>query len=359
MKVLIISSRADFGGGPEHIYQLTKSTQKQPVSYVIACPNEKPYWGKFKSLPNVSLYAIPHRRLSLRHLLGMAYLVRTKKIGVIHSHGRGAGIYGRLLGLLVPIPIIHTFHGFHYNQLSRLKKLVYLGIEKILCRFTDILINVSLSEQASCRDAGLTIDKRFRVVVNGVNIPKEIPKLVRIDQPTKIVNISRLDKEKGVDNLVHIAFGLKERGLLFKLLLVGDGPEKYHLQKMTRDLGLNEYIEFTGFRCDVPDILSGADIYLTSSHGEGMPLSVLEAMSYSLPVIASDVTGNNELVSNGETGYLFPLDDISKAVDACQLLIEDPQLYQALSCNVFSLVSNNYSVRMMADKIYEVYEQKY
>ncbi|MEJ2617259.1 MAG: hypothetical protein P8Z35_20075, partial [Ignavibacteriaceae bacterium] len=102
--ILIITVRADFGGGPEHIYSLIKELHKENNFY-IACPDDFPYKNKYTDILGKNrIILIPHRKFKLSYLFGLKNYVKYHEINIIHSHGKGAGIYGRFLSVISGIP---------------------------------------------------------------------------------------------------------------------------------------------------------------------------------------------------------------------------------------------------------------
>jgi len=113
IKILHISSRADFGGGPEHLFQLLKSA-KNKMDVFAACPNDFPYYEKYRELLGKDkIIIIPHRKFSPSVFVKLISFITGNGINIVHSHGKGAGIYSRLLYLFTNIKVVHTFHGLH------------------------------------------------------------------------------------------------------------------------------------------------------------------------------------------------------------------------------------------------------
>ena len=117
MKILLVTLRADWGGGPQHVDLLINNISEKFEIYVT-CPNDKPYYEKWKNNPKVKdIFILPHRKFSFKKLIGLSNFVKNHNIEIIHSHGKGAGIYSRLLKLFnYNLKIIHTLHGFHIRE---------------------------------------------------------------------------------------------------------------------------------------------------------------------------------------------------------------------------------------------------
>lgn len=328
------------------------SCLNQVFEFYIATPRDVPYFEIFKKYG--LCIEIPHRRFSARSLISLFRTIKEHKIDIIHSHGRGAGIYSRILGLMAGKPVVHTFHGFHYQHLKPLSRWLYLGSEKLLANFTGIFIHVSESEKISCLNARIVSKNKVVVVPNGIRIPAFAERIPNKGKLT-LVNISRLAPEKGVDVLLDIVKSLSAQYRDFSMIVVGDGPDRANLEQKALALGIEKYVSFLGFKTDVSGILASADIYVSASRGEGMPLTILEAMASSLPVIASDVVGNRDLVIHGKTGFLFDMKKPEEAVDYILKLTNDASLYKVLATKAYQQVAKNYSVDKMCERVKDIY----
>lgn len=324
--------------------------------FIVAAPKDQAYSDQFAQ--HATFSELPFRRFSLAALARLVRLVRGERIDLIHSHGKGAGVYGRLLGWITGVPVVHTFHGFHYRHLPPVKRRVYLTLERWLARRSAVLLNVSRSEQESCRQAGVLDGARSIVVPNGVEVPA-----VWTNPATRpgrgrpvLVNVARHEPEKGVDGVLRVARELDRMGLDFELLLVGDGVQGPALREQVAADGLGERVRFLGFRDDVPALLARADIFVSASHGEGMPLTLLEAMAAGLPSVASDVVGNRDVVEEGQTGFLFPLEQPGRAAKAIARLASDPVLFAHCSRSAHARALERFSVSVMCERIGQVYQ---
>jgi glycosyltransferase involved in cell wall biosynthesis len=153
MNILHISVRADFGGGPEHMFQqITDQIDRHGISVFLACPKDYPYYDQYcHAVGQENVLLIPHRKFNIFRSLALLKYVYSNKIDIIHSHGKGAGIYGRFLRIFSGIPCVHTFHGLHVGEYTKLKKRIYIGLERFLGVFTKQVICVSDGELRSIR----------------------------------------------------------------------------------------------------------------------------------------------------------------------------------------------------------------
>lgn len=352
LSILHITSRSDCGGGPEHMRLLIKRLSSS-FSFFVACPENGPYYSEFEKYARC--VPIPARKFSLHRLYALYRLIGVHGIDIIHSHGKGAGAYSRPLGLMTGRPVVHTFHGFHYSHLSALGRLSYIAAERALGRLTDVFIHVSQSEKELCEGAGLKCRGKAYVIPNGVDVPLPVDRKARKGIFT-IINVTRLAPEKGVDILLDAIKELKRIKDGFRVIVAGDGPEKERLVKKAGDIGISGCVEFVGFRNDVPKLLEEADLFLTCSRGEGMPISLLEAMARGLPVVASDVPGNSDVVKNARSGFLFSLDSPAGCAARIKGLMDDEALYRRMSEAAYKTALSEYSVDRMCESTMAMYQ---
>ena len=141
-KVFHISGTTIPGGGPEHIFQLFKRLNENEWEIVICTAKDGLYWEKFNSL-GIKTYNLSFRVLSIKSAWKLFLILRKEKPNLIHTHGKGPGLYGRIISCLLKIPTIHTFHGFHYKGLPIFTQWLHLAVETFLCLLTDQHIFVS------------------------------------------------------------------------------------------------------------------------------------------------------------------------------------------------------------------------
>ncbi|RJP60756.1 MAG: glycosyltransferase family 1 protein [Ignavibacteriales bacterium] len=359
VNILQISVRADIGGGPEHLYNLVKgSTQK--FNYFIAAPNDKPYLELFRSLVgNDNIIIIPHRKFRVSAFLSLREFIKKNNISIIHSHGKGAGIYGRLLALITGKRSIHTLHGFHIGKYNLLQKQLYFFIERILSIFSQKIIAVSEGEKKHILESNICSESKILVIENGIKIPDQFISQENFNQtPKKLMHLTRFDYQKNTSQLISICNELKERKELnnFQFNIYGEGEEFEAFKQQIIDLELENSIILKGADPNAREKLVEGFCYISTSRWEGLPISLLEAFAVGLPVICSDTTGNNDLVKNNFNGYLYDISDPSQAVDYLLNLSADQELWSKLSTNARDFVTNNYSLEKMISKIEQVYD---
>jgi len=358
MKVLHVTASASIGGGGEHIWLLLRLLEQHGVRSFVAAPRDYPYWERFaQCVGEDHMLEIPHRRLQPPALLRLASFAREKGIDLLHSHGKGAGLYTRMTKLLTGIPCVHTFHGIHRGTLPGWVWEFYCTLERLLARLTRAAIAVSEGERRQILDLRFCRSDALHLVPNGVFCPPDIspaPPEARRD----IVHTTRFDPaQKNSGALVPMALALRQAGRLerFRFVVLGDGPLRATIESSVQNLGLANSFVFHGAVNSTQSFLKEAFCCLSTSRWEGLPLALLEAMAAGVPVVASDVVGNNDAVTHGRTGLLFPVDDLPFAAKLLLRLADEPELWTALGAAARNDALSRFNAEGMARGTAEVY----
>ena len=373
-KICHISGTTLLGGGPEHIYQLLKRLNRNEWEIIICTSNDGSYWDKFNSL-KVLTYNLPLRELSLFIAFKLLAILRKEKPDLIHTHGRGPGLYGRIIGKVLNIPVVHTFHGFHYEDLSPLTRWLHLTTETFLSLLTDQHIFVSTGEKNRARVVKFLDEENSRIIHNGVDheyihdlsvIRKTVFKSIGCEdwENNKILgSISRLSPEKGVLNLLSAFASTVKRIPGLRLIIVGGFPEE-HRDYYLKAVGLIEkenlsgHVRILGYRQDALKILKCMDFFISPSLSEGLPISILEAFAAEIPTIATEITGNKDIVRNSVFGVLAEPDSVEGLSQAIAKMVQLEQRDRdILKRNAYNRVKNHFSIEEMAGKTVLLYNQ--
>jgi sugar transferase (PEP-CTERM/EpsH1 system associated) len=281
-------------------------------------------------------------------------IVRDKKIQLIHTHNQGPNFYGSISGFLCGVPVVHTKHG--QNNFENKKRVI---LDKISSFFTNKIICVSKDAENLCVDVVKIPKKKLKVILNGIDTDKFRPrkdrKLLFNENDIIIGNVARLAEEKDHHTLLKATKILREWNYNIKVVIIGDGILREKLEGIARDYELNNDVVFLGMRNDIDQIVPEFDIFVLSSTSEGTPLTLLEAMSCGLPVIATDVGGNPEVVNDGETGFIIPPSDPTAIALKLKLLINDPGLRQKMGKDGRIRAIEKFSIKKTAREYFDLY----
>lgn len=346
-RVLHISVRSDIGGGPKHVLDLTSSFKSEAITTYLAAPLNGEYAEKLKE-NNSQFYSLPFRKFSIFRFLFLVKICKSEKISIIHSHGRGAGTYSRLMKFF-GFKVVHTFHGVHLEKtfIGKLKLLV----DKLFVPLTDRFICVSNSEKDNAVKNNIANERKTTVIYNGVSLPDQA--ILPTNKLLNIGTLSRLNYQKGIEILIEFLTRFeKETGMDFVCNIAGDGELKDELHSLER----SSQIKFLG-NVEPQQFLRSIDLYISFARWEGLPIAVLEAMSNAKVCLLSDVEGNNDLIRNGENGFLFDLKNYEDfKIKLLNINNAQETELKEIGERAKEDIVNLYSIESMSDKTLEVYK---
>jgi glycosyltransferase involved in cell wall biosynthesis len=373
MKLAIISGTTAPGGGPRHIYSLLEKMDCKEWDIIVCTHNDGSYWNKFIAL-GMTPYDLVLRKLSLPTFFKLLNILRREKPDLIHTHGKGPGLYGRLLGWMLGIPVVHTFHGFQHKLLPAIQRWFYLFVENILTLLTRHHIFVGNGEKNKAKVLMFLDDSNSSVINNGIDIDsiQELPPAKEVlaslnlgpRESIKIFGtLSRVSPEKGLDTLLEGFFEAFKRAPYIRLLVIGDCPgehEKYikTIKQYIRENGLYDVVKILGAREDALEIIKNIDFYISSSRSEGLPYSLLEALAIGKPVMATDIPGNNDIIRKSVEGVLVPVNSARTLAHGILNLLElGPEERKAMQQNGKSRIRDQFSLNLMAGKTFSIYKK--
>lgn len=275
----------------------------------------------------------------------LAKLLRRLKPNVVHLHSTKAGALGRIASLLYPrTRYFFSPHGLSFLQeAGRFKRGLYLFVEKLLTFLPVPFIACSESEAEGIR-AHLSQD--VEVVENAV-ASTAIPVKSRVNKKLRIGTVGRICAQKNPELFVQIVKACRELPVEFVWVGAGD-PE--NIVKLRQ-----EGVLVTGWlsRQLILERLSSWDIYIQTSHWEGMSIAVIEAMFAGLPTIVTNVMGNRDVVLPGKTGYVA--NDADNFLKLIRLFVAEPERILSMGQAGRALALRSFSIENMVQKLYQVY----
>jgi glycosyltransferase involved in cell wall biosynthesis len=252
----------------------------------------------------------------------MARFFFEKGVRVVHAHNLAPLVFsGVAARLVMPRPkVVYSEHNQIYSasetHVSRFKHYVKLA-DRVIAVSEDL-------ERTLARRVGIT--KNVSVVHNGIDgkrFTRNEEAIARIRQELGVApdeflvgTAVVLSKQKGITHLLGAASRVLAADAKVKFAIAGDGPLRAELEERAKSLGLGDRVKFLGYRSDVPDFVSALDTYVLSSLWEGLPLALLEGLAIGVPLVATTVGGNPEVIVPGENGYLVPPKDEGALAEA-------------------------------------------
>ena len=283
--------------------------------------------------------------------LRLAALFRRLGVDIVHTRNAEAFFYGMAGAKLAGVPhVIHSEHGRTFPE-----KPLRARLQRWLLGSVDYVFAVSARLRDDLvREIGVARE-RLDIIYNGVDLGRFSGAGPQSSTAEVLIgSVGRLVAVKNYPLLLR-ALAALPISPPWRLVLVGDGPERASLESLAGELGIRERVEFLGHRDDVPPLLQRMTVFVLPSVSEGLSNTLLEAMAAGAAIVASDVGGNREIVEHEASGLLFESDDLEGLSAALSRLISDPTLRKRLSDTAAARVREQFSLEGMLRRYEEMY----
>jgi glycosyltransferase involved in cell wall biosynthesis len=377
IRVLRVISRLVIGGPTLHVAILCKGMDPDRFEQRLVAGRELA--GERSLVDELTAQGLAPRILSemigesnprladLRALASLYRLMREYRPHVVHTHTGKAGILGRIAARLAAVPVVvHTFHGHVlHGYWGRFKTSAARNVERGLARLTSCLVAVSPEIERDLVRYRVASPEKIVVIPLGlslepflaaeslrggfraeIGIPAEAP-LVGI--------VGRIAPIKNHRLFLDAARTVLARRPAVRFVVVGDGELRARTEEQARRLGIADRIVFVGWRRDLPRICADLDLLAISSDNEGTPVSAIEAMAASRPVVSTRVGGVADLIADGETGRLVPPRDPAALASAILELLDDPRTAERLGRAARESVCERFTGARLVSEIEQLY----
>ncbi|WP_229409487.1 glycosyltransferase family 4 protein [Mediterraneibacter catenae] len=287
---------------------------------------------------------------------------------VVHCNTPMGGIVSRLAAVKARkqgTRVFYTAHGFHfYKGASKKNWLVFYPVEKIMAGFCDTLITITKEDRRLAGQKFHTnvehihgvgvYTERYHAVSDAEKLQMRSKEGLK-DSDFVILCTGELNQNKNQKALIKAAAELKESIPGLKILLAGNGPLEQELRMQIRELGVEDAVRLLGYRTDLEKVTPAADLVVSCSYREGLPLNILEAMLCCKPVVASVNRGHRELVRTGYNGYLVPPDSPAKYAEAIKKIYSSRKLAEQLGENGFRM-AQPYTAASVKKELSHIYQ---
>jgi glycosyltransferase involved in cell wall biosynthesis len=306
-------------------------------------------------------------------LFALIKFFRFERFDIVHVHTPVAALIARVAAKLCGVPIvIYTAHGFFFHDdMSALKRIFFVYLEKLGGHLTDVLFTQSAEDAETAMNDRIVPNSRVTVIGNGVDITRFNPYSVGSGESTRLALgiprdafvvgfIGRRVREKGLGEFLEAMVLLAGRHPRLWVLVIGDRLDSDHSSGIEQELNdakkvLGPQLLPLGLRADIPQLLSGMDLFCLPSWREGMPRTIIEAMMLAKPILATDIRGSREEVVSEKTGLLVPPRSSGELAKAAERFICDPkwsrQLGRAGRKRALELFDERKVIELQLDRI--------
>ncbi len=329
---------------------------RQGHQVAVACPPDSQL-AKRATERGVSIEPLPMwGEFDLRAGYKLARLIKREGYQVAHCHTAHAHSVGIIASKLTRIPalIVSRRVDFPAGGKGWLNSYKYKAAERFIAvskGVKEVLIKTGIAEEkVIIVHSGIDL-RRFE----NIDSPEDLYKEFQLKGKEKVVGIvAALAPHKDYPNFLRAARIVADQLPQVRFLIVGEGKEAGRLKQLTIELGLKNSVIFTGFREDIPRLLSLFDVFVISSYLEGLCTSILDAMAAGVPVVATETGGIPDVVNNEDNGILVPLRDPKRLAEGILRVLNDSNLAQGMVKAGHSTV-RRFSAEQMAKKTEEVY----
>lgn len=378
MKILYIITKQDVGGAQKYVYDLAENIDQEKFETSVLTGGK----GGIRFLSNAFRPYILFLNDWLA-LMELFFIFKKEKPDVVHLNSSKAGVIGALAAWLIKLTTnnqqlktIFTAHGWVFNpdnDLSWPLRKFYILLHKFAARFQDRIINVSEYDRKLAIRHKIAPPEKLVTVRNGLDIKralflnktaarKKLTKMIDCRAPTQVEarndmsdawigSIGRLVKEKNYETFVRSAVLIKDPNI--KFFIIGDGYEKKKLRALINNLNLQDKFFIIGNLAPAAPYLKAFDIFVLSSIKEGLPYTLLEAMTVGLPIIATRVGGMTEII-DGRGIVILPREpeELARAINH---LIQNPAEAEKMSQAACQFAKDNLDLRKMISETEKIY----
>lgn len=372
LRVLQMIDRLGPGGAETLLYTLASGINRDRFDLHVCGLRD----GSLYALPaQIRALGIPviqfdqQNAYDIPTLLALIAYIRKHHIDIIHTHLLASDIMGRMVGFLTRTPVVSTVHNSRedFDHEPRRRRWMERWTARLMCRRL-ILVSENLRHEIA-EWYGLS-ERRFVAIANGVDTARFRPRPELDKASVKgnllgeaigggdcplVLTIARLTPQKGLGYLLEAARKVSDVRPDVRFAVVGLGPMLDDLKAQAEGLGLGERVVFAGERTDVPELLAACDLFVLSSLWEGLPISLLEAMSSGCSVVATAVGGVGAVLHDAHTGLLVPPADSDALAAAMLNCLNDPQAAQRRGIAAQEWAASHYSMQAWVKKLERLY----
>jgi glycosyltransferase involved in cell wall biosynthesis len=359
-KILFVITRAEIGGAQAHVWQLIEQLSRtNPIALATGTHG---WLTECASAAGIERHVIPSlvRSVSPRSDFIAAHaltaLIKSCAPEIVHLHSSKAGIIGRIAAARANRPAVFTAHGWGFTPGAPLvRRLVALTAERLASRLKAQIICVSDYDRAMALRLRIGASDDIATVRYGIPDIATPGTVIPQQAIPRFLMVARFNEQKDHETLLYAINLLKD--IQFEVQFAGSGPGLARCKQIVASLGLSSHVVFLGDRSDVPNLLTSADAFVLSTHYEGLPISILEAMRAGLPVIATSVSGIPEEIDDGISGLLTQPRDPKSIAAALRKLIENPDLRRAMGLAARRKYLQEFTAVRMYKEIIQIYDK--
>lgn len=364
IKIAHIITKLELGGAQTNTLYTVENLDKTKFTVVLICGKGGILDNDAKKIKNIKLIFLNFliRKINpikdILALIELFCILYKEKPDIVHTHSSKAGIIGRWAAFFCGIKcIIHTYHGFGFNNYQKLfVKFSFIFSERLTAIITDKLIAVAKENIICGLKNKIGNFKKYILIRSGIKI-KNFQKEYNLENLRKKFNLEHNEKlittigpfkpQKNLIDFINVAYFVSKEYKNVKFFIIGDGQERGKIETKIKELNLETKIYLLGWQRDISEILHITDIFVLTSLWEGLPKSVVEAMVSGKSVVCYAVDGIKEIVKNNINGFLIKPKDVNDMSEKILLLLKDDNLRIKFGIQSKHLIGQEFDIDYM------------
>ncbi len=355
IKILYLVNSSEIGGAEKSLLLLIDNIDRTKFKISVICLRGTGVFPEELKIRNIPTFIFNIKKKPFS-IFNVYITIKRIKPDIIQSFLFISNIIGRILGKLAGVKIIISSQ----RSIDKWRRWYHWKIDRLTSKFTTIIISNSFSGKKVLIEKGKINPEKIIVIPNGVKSNQKrnpyLKKEMGFDmEETVIGTVGNLREVKDHRTFIKVASEISRKFQNIRFLIAGKGPLERELKEFAELLGIRKKIVFIGFIKEIEKIYSAIDIFILTSFWEGCPLSVLEAMSFGIPVVSFSVGDVPYIIQNGRDGFVVKDRDFTELIEKIELLVKNKTLRNKIGKNAKEKIIREFTVEKMVKRYMNVY----
>ena len=355
IKILYLVNSSEIGGAEKSLLLLIDNIDRTKFEISAVCLKGAGIFTEELKIRNIPVFIFNIKKKPFS-IFNVYITIKRIKPDIIQSFLFISNIIGRIAGKLAGVKVIISSQ----RSVDKWRRWYHWKIDRLTSKFTTLIISNSFSGKRVLVEKGKIKSKKIIVIPNGVKSnQKRNPYLKReigFDvEETVIGTVGNLREVKDHKTFIKVASEISRKFQSIKFLIAGKGPLERELKKIAELSGLKKKIVFVGFIKEIEKVYSAIDIFVLTSFWEGCPLSILEAMSFGIPVVSFSVGDVPYIIQNGKDGFVVKDRDFTELIEKIKLLLKNETLRDKIGKNAKEKIRREFTVEKMVKRYTDIY----
>lgn len=355
VKILYLVNSSEIGGAEKSLLLLIDNIDRTKFEISAVCLKGAGIFTKELEIRNIPVFILNIKKKPLS-IFNVYITIKRIKPDIIQSFLFISNIIGRIAGKLAGVKVIISSQ----RSVDKWRKWYHWKIDRLTSKFTTLIISNSFSGKRVLVEKGKIKPEKIIVIPNGVKSDQKrnlyLKREIGFDvEETVIGTVGNLREVKDHKTFIKVASEISRKFQSIKFLIAGKGPLERELKKIAELYGLKKKIVFVGFIKEIEKVYSAIDIFVLTSFWEGCPLSILEAMSFGIPVVSFSVGDVPYIIQNGKDGFFVKDRDFTELIEKIKLLLKNETLRDKIGKNAKEKIKREFTVEKMVKRYTDIY----